>query len=496
MRITFTPPASPSLPAPHHALAAAGNVATAGAAIETLFNAMSARVDVERILLRAAAGAGKSFVLKRMVEEALTHPRCRRIAITAFANKQVFPLAEALGKQLGRDRVCLFVAKDRAEDVPDNIREVALVESDYKEVPPGIEVVLATSHKLGGNAKWLEKQLGLATDGEHLFDLLFVDEAWQLPLHRYREVERLAPIAIGVGDVGQLPPIDPGQNPWRGDRGYNPYRAWPTAYERDRQTWVRELPAVWRPCAEQLPLWRAFYGDWESLNCVAGAGDRSIELGALEGASADVWRSVATGVPTLVEVDGLPDPDAADIDPPLLGVVEGWLDDLLTAGFVVHAKTYDGHGDPDGDTVTRSDAPHGDALIAVLATRNQAVDDAHEMVERLVAKHDLPEGVLVASTVDSWQGQTNAITVAIHPLSGAYALDEFNSAFGRLAVTCTRATHGLLLVSRKNLDELLAVAPARPGTPLGEPGTRQLPRQTHGRILQTFARGVYHAAGA
>ena len=59
-----------------------------------------------------------------------------------------------------------------------------------------------------------------------------------------------------------------------------------------------------------------------------------------------------------------------------------------------------------------------------------------------------------------------------------------------------RATHGLLLVSRKNLDELLAVAPARPGTPLGEPGTRQLPRQTHGRILQTFARGVHQASGA
>lgn len=111
------------------------------------------------------------------------------------------------------------------------------------------------------------------------------------------------------------------------------------------------------------------------------------------------------------------------------------------------------------------------------------------VVADLTKKHDLPEGVIVASTVDSWQGQTNAITVAIHPLSGASALDEFNSAFGRLAVTCTRATHGLLLLSRAGLDDLLAVAPARPGTPLGEPGTRQLPRQTHQRILAAFARG-------
>ena len=294
MRITFAPPASPARPVPHHALAAAGNVATADAAIETLFNARSAKVDVERTLLRA----GKSFVLKRTVEEALTHPRCRRIAITAFANKQVFPLAEALGKQLGRERVCLYTPKDWAGDASDALREATIMESDYTMIPRHVAVVLGTSHMLGYTSRILEKHLGLATDGEHLLDLLFVDEAWQLPLHRYREVERLAPIAIGVGDGGQLPPIDPGQNPWRGDRGYNPYHAWPIAYERDRKTWVRELA----------------------------------------------------------------------------------------------------------------------------------------------------DGVLVASTIDSWQGQTNAITVAIHSLSGACALDEFNSAFGRPAVTCTRATHGLLLV--------------------------------------------------
>jgi len=100
---------------------------------------------------------------------------------------------------------------------------------------------------------------------------------------------------------------------------------------------------------------------------------------------------------------------------------------------------------------------------------------------------------LVASTVDSWQGQTNGITVAVHPLTGAAALDEFNSAFGRLAVTCTRATHGLLMVSRPGLDQLLGEAPARPGTPFGEPGNRHLPRQTHQRILATFARGRVNA---
>ena len=132
-------------------------------------------------------------------------------------------------------------------------------------------------------------------------------------------------------------------------------------------------------------------------------------------------------------------------------------------------------------------------MITILATRNQAVDDATDVVERLRKKYALSDTEIVASTVDSWQGQTNGITVAIHPLNSAAQLDEFNSAFGRLAVTCTRATHGLLMVARPGLDRLLGEAPARPGTPFGEPGNRQLPRQTHQRILATFARGTLTA---
>jgi hypothetical protein len=141
----------------------------------------------------------------------------------------------------------------------------------------------------------------------------------------------------------------------------------------------------------------------------------------------------------------------------------------------------------------RSCLPTGDPLIVVLASRNAAVDDAHTLAERLTEKYELPEGVVTASTVDRWQGQTNRITIGIHPLSGADELDNFNSAFGRLAVTCTRATHGLLIVTRAGIDSLLADAPARPGTPLGEPGVRTLPRQTHQRILGAFARGVLDA---
>ncbi len=489
MAITFTPPTTPSAPAQHHAAAASGNAAITQQAIAALMATLSGSTEYERILLKAAAGAGKSYALQRMVATALTHGNCTRVGITAFANKQLYPLARQLGETLGRERVCLHVSADRADQIDDALAASATVVHSTSEVPADALVVISTTHMFEATGRLHLGRIGPAANGERLFDVLLIDEAWQLPLHRYRIVERLAPVVVGVGDVGQLPPLDPGQNPWRGDRGYNPYRAWPTAYPDSPTTWAGELPAVWRPTAEQRELWHAFYADWERLDCVAAPGDRRIELGArLIGDAADVWQQVATGVPTLVEMAGLDEPEAADIDPPLLAVVENWLDQLLAVGFTLHHTRYDNAGDPTGVDVSDGRTAGSDVRIAILATRNQAVDDAQAIADRLTERHHLPEGVIVASTVDSWQGQTNAITVAIHPLSGASQLDDFNSAFGRLAVTCTRATHGLLLVSRAGLDGLLSAAPARPGTPLGEPGTRQLPRQTHGRILAAFAR--------
>ncbi len=493
MTIEFSQPDRQDTEGVHHARAAAGNAAVAEEAIGVLRDALSGAAPVDRILLKAAAGAGKSFVLKRLVADAVEHPNCVRVAIVAFTNKQIHPLATALGQTLGKDRVCLLVAKDKYDDVPDEGHAHATVVTTTPSISHECEVIISTSHKLGaiGELKRLKDHLGAAHDSGSAFDVLFVDEAWQLPHHLFDKIAKAAPITVGVGDVGQLPPLEIGANPWRGDPGFNPYRAWPTAFEGDERTWAVELPAVWRPAAGHLGLWRAFYPEWGELNCVAAPSDRALVADGVSGPAAAIWKQVGTGVPTLLEVVGLPDAEAADIDRPLMRVVESLLDDLLSSGFTLEYAQYDEAGSPTGTTLTSCPGDHaGDPLVAILATRNQAVYDATDVVERLRVKHSLTETEVVASTVDSWQGQTNRITVAIHPLTGAAQLDDFNSAFGRLAVTCTRATHGLLMVSRPGLDRLLGEAPARPGTPYGEPGNRHLPRQTHQRILATFARGT------
>jgi hypothetical protein len=493
MTITFAAPLEPAQPAMHHARAAARNAAVAEEAVGQLRRRLSGATEIERILLKAAAGAGKSFVLKRLVTDAIEHPRCLRVAVIAFQNRQLWPLVASLGQTIGKERVCLFASKGAYDNVPQDVFACAEVNTTTSAIPNECVVIVATSHRLGaiGERQRLLDKFGPGANGETPFDVLFVDEAWQLPHHLFDKVAALAPLVVGVGDVGQLPPIEIGTNPWRGDPGYNPYRAWPTGYDNDAKTYSAELPAVWRPTAAQLPLWRAFYPEWQELNCVAAPGDRAITLEGLDGLAKLVWGQVAQGVPVLLEVDGLAEAEAADVDLPLTEFVEHLVDGLFASGFALERAEYDDAGSPTGKvTVVKPGDEPDDPLVTILATRNQAVDDATEAVERLRQQHGLTSRDLIASTVDSWQGQTNGITVALHPLTGAAQLDEFNSAFGRLAVTCTRATHGLLLVARPGLDQLLTEAPARPGTPFGEPGNRHLPRQTHQRILATFTRGI------
>lgn len=133
----FTPPRIASGSAVHHARAAAHNAAVAQEASGQLLDALSGSVGLERILLKAAAGAGKSYVLKQLVVDAVAHPRCVRVAVVAFQNRQLWPIAESLGQTLGADRVCLLSGKDRYADVPDSVHANAAVVTSSSDIPDG-----------------------------------------------------------------------------------------------------------------------------------------------------------------------------------------------------------------------------------------------------------------------------------------------------------------------------------------------------------------------
>src|SRR4051812_26451173 len=178
----FTDPQDPPPVGAHHAAARGGNDATAEAASAMLAEVLNGDAPYERLLLKAAAGAGKSYILKRLVREAVAHGNTARVAVVAFTHKQTYPLAADLGGALGQGKVCLFVSPGRLGGVPEEVHQQARVARATADIPPSCVVVIATCHKLGGFGGERGRQLrrfGPGVNGNDPFDVLFVDEAWQ-----------------------------------------------------------------------------------------------------------------------------------------------------------------------------------------------------------------------------------------------------------------------------------------------------------------------------
>src|SRR3954453_258631 len=207
MTISFAPP-SASISAgdvgAHHSAANLGNTQAATAAIVALAGALSQTNEYDTILLRAAAGAGKSVQLRRMVLDALAHPASSRVAVTPFTNKQVQPLAKALTSQLDPGSVCLLSSKAAFPKIPQDVLDTVTVVLGTKDVPAEARVVVATASRLGAPGEYGRQlqYLGAAGNDEKPYDVLFVDEAWQMALHLFAGVRGYAPVVVGVGDVG------------------------------------------------------------------------------------------------------------------------------------------------------------------------------------------------------------------------------------------------------------------------------------------------------
>ena len=113
------------------------------------------------------------------------------------------------------------------------------------------------------------------------------------------------------------------------------------------------------------------------------------------------------------------------------------------------------------------------------------MDVSHDVLPRqgrcaLRAIEREPLSGLVARSADLWLLQRRARLLPLYPgsQSGFTHFQVLTSSTTSIPPSAgwrgcvAERPHGLLLVTRSGLDELLADAPARPGTPLGEPGMR------------------------
>lgn len=387
-------------------------------------------------VIQAPPGSGKTHLLLQAV--AHVAGRGMRVAVATQTNNQADDICRRMASAHPRVRCVRFLGRGSlGADLPDSVEATA----DASELPPKKCVVVGTA------AKW-----GLV-DLHNPFDVVFVEEAWQLKWADFMLLDQVAPRFALIGDPGQIPPVVTVEVARWETSLRPPHRPAPEVILSDRglDPFAASLPATRRLPHDTTDLVRRFYdfefGSW------AGPGERAVRTGRRTGRSSPaIEKSIdLLGTSTAVGLT-LPTPSGG---PPLER------DDELAIVCVEIVKRLlarEASCDIDGSRERLEPTEIG--LCATHHAMNAALE--------LCLPGRLRPHVKV-ETAERWQGLERKVMVVVHPLSGVIEPSPFDLETGRLCVMASRHRAGLIVVTRdhlsRTLDELLPAAEQAPGRP-------------------------------
>lgn len=389
-------------------------------------------------VVKAPPGSGKTHTLIEALDICIK--RRLRVVVAAQTNNQVDEICERIVARYPKNRVIRF-SSSGYQRPPELDARVDVV--DRKNViPEGSIVLVSTVAKLA-----LSK-----FDGD--FDLLFVDEAWQMAWADFLLVRHAADRYIFIGDPGQIPPtvaIDVDR--WDGSE-HPPHLATPTL--------VLANPALaplrtelWLPTCRRLPhdsvrLVNRFY-DFE-FDSDAKPGERFIRPTkrspaagpAAAGIDAALEAMWATKRPSTTAIIQMPTP--------IGGLPVGTDTELarFTAALVVRllerrCEVSTESGEKDAPRALRP------ADIGVVSTHNLMNTAIHHALVALSPKYS----AIRVTTPERWQGLERPIMVAVHPLSGVMSPSAFDLETGRLCVMASRHQSACFFVTRDHVGATL-----------------------------------------
>ncbi len=422
---------------------------------ERVYARVMAALKAERavVVVRAPPGSGKTYLLSRVVH-ALSKKK-RRAVIAAQTNAQADDICRRLIASPWRVESYRFVRSGGGMDDPvAGVTEV----SSFDDLPSGPCVVVGTA------AKWGFVEIKIP------FDVLLVDEAWQMQWSQFVPLGRVASRFVLIGDPGQIPPVVAVDSSRWETAQIPPHLPAPeiVCSEDEILADVRpiqlRLPASRRLPADTVSLLQPFYdfpfSAWALpaeravlvTGRVAEPVDRAIDLLA----SGSV---VAVTNPT---VDDLP---PSDMDDDVAELVVRIAARLLERKARVRLLD-DGDGKPERRLRALD--------IGIAATHRVMNELIAQRVRRSAALQDVR-----VDTPERWQGLQRLVSIAVHPLSGVLRPSAFDLETGRLCVMASRHQGGLIVVGRDHICDTLDGLVVAADQPIGRPDVAGRGHQQH-----------------
>lgn len=388
---------------------------------DELFNRISdALLEGKRLaVIEAPPGSGKTHLLLRIVYKLVREGW--RVALATQTNSQANDIAARFAKDHPASQI-VRLSRSKSQP-PGNFPTTAKWATSLAEVPRDACLAVSTA------AKWATLQ---EVDP---FDLLAIDEAWQMDWAKLMQCADLSEKFLLIGDPGQIEPVSSVETLRWGTSRRPPHKAAPEVVRSDpeliAQAVLGNLPACRRLPFASVDFVRPFYNfDFEGF---AEPGDRTIM--ALKGGrivdALSSFEPLAITIPT--PIDGPPQTTDSDLAKLAKRVVQ----ELMGAEILF--------------SLGRNAPP------IRLEQRHIGIVASHRSMNGLVRKTlgERYSGVRI-DTPERWQGLEVPFMIAIHPLSGSSNPSEFDLKTGRLCVMASRHQVGLVIISRDHVGETLA----------------------------------------
>ena len=401
--------------------------------------------DGRLAVVKAPPGSGKTYLLLTAAKAAFK--KGQRVAIATQTRSQADDICRRFVEDFNVKPIRFAAAGSTAEaGLPYSII------SDKKELPTGRCIVVGTS------AKW-----GMLGDLAE-FNVMFVEEAWQLAWADFMHLGRFAGRFVLIGDPGQIPPVVTVETGRWETAPRAPHRAAPELILSEKKRW-RDLLSLDLPATRRLPYdtvgyIESFY-DF-AFRAFARDGERGVRSNGRRkdgiDAALDLLDSgsvVAVTLPTPPE------------GPPLE-------EDLEIADLAVSVARR---------LLARSSMKRIDGSETALDASEIGLCATHRVMNTAMGlRLDREMSAMSVDTPERWQGLERPVMVMVHPLSGVTEPSDFDLETGRLCVMASRHKAGLIVVTRDHIGTTLDTHLPVAEQPVGRPDVAGRGHQQNSRF--------------